>query len=114
MPRLSSPRRVAVTGVGLVSPLGIGNVDNWAALVAGRSGVGPITQFDAAAFDCARGPLFHLGAEVCHPSLCILGWNNKLDRPLTGFKAKIGNRPHTAGTIGDLNLSARLLLWHWT
>ncbi|HEY3173398.1 MAG TPA: beta-ketoacyl-ACP synthase II [Thermoanaerobaculia bacterium] len=52
MPRASSPRRVAVTGVGLVSPLGIGNEDNWAALVAGRSGVGPITRFDASALSC--------------------------------------------------------------
>ncbi|HEV8232568.1 MAG TPA: beta-ketoacyl synthase N-terminal-like domain-containing protein, partial [Thermoanaerobaculia bacterium] len=47
MPRASSPRRVAVTGVGLVSPLGIGNDENWNALVEGKSGVGPITRFDA-------------------------------------------------------------------
>jgi 3-oxoacyl-[acyl-carrier-protein] synthase II len=47
MPRFSSPRRVAVTGVGLVSPLGIGNRENWDALVAGRCGLGPITRFDA-------------------------------------------------------------------
>ncbi len=47
MPRLSSPRRVAVTGVGLVSPLGIGNKENWDALLAGRCGIGPITRFDA-------------------------------------------------------------------
>ena len=33
MPRFSSPRRVAVTGVGLVSPLGIGNRENWDALI---------------------------------------------------------------------------------
>ena len=52
MPRLASPRRVAVTGVGLVSPLGIGNDENWDALVAGRSGVGPITRFDASGFAC--------------------------------------------------------------
>jgi 3-oxoacyl-[acyl-carrier-protein] synthase II len=52
MPRASSPRRVAVTGVGLVSPLGIGNEENWAALVAGKSGVGPITRFDASALTC--------------------------------------------------------------
>ena len=50
MPRSSSPRRVAVTGLGLVSPLGIGNSENWAALVAGKSGVGPITRFDASRF----------------------------------------------------------------
>jgi 3-oxoacyl-[acyl-carrier-protein] synthase II len=50
MPRLSSPRRVAITGVGMVSPLGIGNAENWDALTAGRSGVGPITRFDASAF----------------------------------------------------------------
>jgi 3-oxoacyl-[acyl-carrier-protein] synthase II len=52
MPRASSPRRVAVTGVGLVSPLGIGNENNWAALVAGKSGVGPITRFDASPLTC--------------------------------------------------------------
>jgi len=40
-------RRVVVTGVGIVSPLGIGNETNWEALCAGRSGIGPITRFDA-------------------------------------------------------------------
>lgn len=43
-------RRVVVTGVGLVSPLGTGNRKNWDALVAGRSGVGRITRFDATDF----------------------------------------------------------------
>ena len=43
-------RRVAVTGIGLVSSLGIGTESNWAALVGGRSGIGPITHFDAAQF----------------------------------------------------------------
>ncbi len=45
-------RRVVVTGVGMVSPLGIGNEANFEALKAGRSGVGPITRFDAEGFPC--------------------------------------------------------------
>ncbi|HEY5513291.1 MAG TPA: beta-ketoacyl-ACP synthase II [Geomonas sp.] len=40
-------RRVVVTGVGVVSPLGCGNAKNWEALIAGKSGIGPITRFDA-------------------------------------------------------------------
>ena len=42
-------RRVVVTGVGLLSSVGIGTQANWEALLAGRSGIGPITHFDAAA-----------------------------------------------------------------
>jgi 3-oxoacyl-[acyl-carrier-protein] synthase II len=40
-------RRVVVTGIGLVSPLGIGTKESWEAAIAGKSGVGPITRFDA-------------------------------------------------------------------
>jgi 3-oxoacyl-[acyl-carrier-protein] synthase II len=40
-------RRVVITGVGLLSSVGIGTEASWEALCAGRSGIGPITRFDA-------------------------------------------------------------------
>jgi 3-oxoacyl-[acyl-carrier-protein] synthase II len=43
-------RRVVVTGLGLVSPVGLDTDSTWEALLAGRSGAGPITQFDPEGF----------------------------------------------------------------
>ena len=43
-------RRVVVTGVGLVSPVGIGTEETWKNLLAGRNGVAPITHFDTTGF----------------------------------------------------------------
>lgn len=51
-------RRVVITGAGIVSPLGTGLDANWEAILAGRSGVGPITRFDASDFST------RIGAEV--------------------------------------------------
>ncbi|HOG17519.1 MAG TPA: beta-ketoacyl-ACP synthase II [Syntrophales bacterium] len=44
-------RRVVVTGMGAVTPVGNSVGESWAALCSGQSGIGPITKFDAAAFD---------------------------------------------------------------
>ncbi len=51
-------RRVVVTGIGLISPVGIGIEENWSNLIAGKSGIGPITRFDSSAFAT------HIAGEV--------------------------------------------------
>ena len=45
-------RRVVVTGIGLLTPLGLNRESSWAGLLAGKSGIGPITKFDATDFSC--------------------------------------------------------------
>ncbi len=45
-------RRVVITGIGMVTPLGIGNDPTWAGLLEGRSGVSLITKFDTSAYSC--------------------------------------------------------------
>ena len=47
-----SRRRVVVTGLGCISPVGNTVAENWANLLAGQSGIGLITKFDASAFSC--------------------------------------------------------------
>ena len=47
-----SRRRVVVTGLGLISPVGTSVAEGWANVLAGKSGIGPITKFDASAFSC--------------------------------------------------------------
>lgn len=45
-------RRVVVTGLGMVTPLGTGVEKNWEAVCAGKSGIKPIEKFDASSFSC--------------------------------------------------------------
>lgn len=53
-----SRRRVVVTGLGLVSPVGNTVAEGWANLVAGKSGIATITKFDPSALAC------HFAGEV--------------------------------------------------
>ncbi len=47
-----SRRRVVITGLGAVTPVGVGVDNTWRALLAGTSGIGPITRFDASDYPC--------------------------------------------------------------
>jgi 3-oxoacyl-[acyl-carrier-protein] synthase II len=69
-------RRVVVTGVGLVCGLGIGTEEVWRHLLAGKSGIRTITQFDATAFDC------RIAGEV--PDFDPLKWLEKKELKKTG------------------------------
>lgn len=53
-------RRVAVTGLGAVTPVGNSVAETWASLLAGKHGIGPITKFDTTEYKA------HLAAEVKH------------------------------------------------
>ena len=50
-----SERRVVITGLGVVTPLGSDVESVWKSLLAGQSGIGPITRFDTTNFDCKIG-----------------------------------------------------------
>lgn len=47
-----SRRRVVITGLGIISPVGIGVKENWSNILAGKSGIGRITRFDTTGFGC--------------------------------------------------------------
>src|SRR5271154_5137492 len=53
-----APRRVAITGLGIISPLGLNVQDSWASLSEGRPGIGPIESVDCSTLR------FKMGAEV--------------------------------------------------
>ncbi|MFQ5636056.1 MAG: beta-ketoacyl-ACP synthase II [Gammaproteobacteria bacterium] len=57
-------RRVVVTGLGLISPVGNDVATAWDAVVAGRSGIGPIEEFDASQFSTTFGGSIR-GFDIC-------------------------------------------------
>ena len=66
---MSERRRVVVTGLGVVSPVGIDVPTAWANLVAGKSGIGPITRFDAKDFRVRiAGEVKGFDVESCMPA----------------------------------------------
>jgi len=52
---VSTKRRVVVTGLGMVGPVGVSVTESWANILAGKSGIAPITHFDVSAFPTRFG-----------------------------------------------------------
>ncbi|MBI4588605.1 MAG: beta-ketoacyl-ACP synthase II [Candidatus Rokubacteria bacterium] len=77
-------RRVVITGMGAVSPLGPDLVSTWAAVRQGKSGVGPITLFDASTFPC------RIAAEVRDSAL----------DPLTGQERRLAKYLNRGARFG--------------
>ena len=80
-------RRVVITGIGLVSPLGVGTEETWQALLEGKNGIAPITHFDASQFSC------RIAAEV--KGFDPLNWIAKKE------VKKMGRFIHLAIAAGD-------------
>ncbi|HEY7251618.1 MAG TPA: beta-ketoacyl synthase N-terminal-like domain-containing protein, partial [Methylomirabilota bacterium] len=55
---MKNPRRVVITGLGVIAPNGIGKDTFWQNLVAGKSGIDYITAFDPSPYPC------HVAGEV--------------------------------------------------
>ena len=74
-------RRVVVTGLGLITPLGIGVDDTWTALCNGQSGIAEITRFDASGFDT------RIAGEVkdFHPGDFLLKKEVKRTQPFIAY-----------------------------
>ena len=124
-------RRVVVTGLGIVSPVGIGLEASWANVLAGRPGIGPITRFDASGFpvriagevrdfdvtkwlsakDARRYDTFvHYGLVASMEAIRdagLEGWNGDKERAGVCIGSGIGGLPmiedtHLAYTTGGL------------
>lgn len=76
-----SKRRIAVTGLGLVTPVGNDVDTTWSALLAGRSGAAPITSFDASGFSTTFGAeVKGFDAESAIPNPKLLKYASKSHR----------------------------------
>ncbi len=85
-------RRVVVTGIGLICPTGIGTENAWKAILAGRSGIGPVTLFDATPFPC------RIAGEV-PPSPAVLLVRFLLSTPSILWRKRTSRKPPDSSTL---------------
>jgi 3-oxoacyl-[acyl-carrier-protein] synthase II len=92
--------RVAITGIGVIAPIGCGRQPFWEALLAGESGIGPVRSFDTSAFPV------HIGAEVrdFHPEAYLRRLNPAETGRASQFAAAAARE-----ALRDAGLDARYL-----
>ncbi len=91
-------RRVVITGLGIISPVGIEVDPFWESLKAGKSGITPITHFDVSNFDCRI-------AGHCHDYDALKYFNSKEARNLSRFVqfAAVASREAVANARLDMD-----------
>lgn len=99
-PSYSIPRRVVVTGIGAVSPNGIGREQFWANTLAGKSGVGRISQFDT------EGLTVHIAGEVS--GFDESAWVDSKERPHVGRVTPLA-RAAAAEALADSGIDPRAM-----
>jgi 3-oxoacyl-[acyl-carrier-protein] synthase II len=101
-------RRVAVTGIGAVSPLGGTFHESWEALKEGRSGIGPVTRFDTSDITCAQGGELKGFEPEAH---CIPRKDTRRFDPFTLYAAAAASMAvEDAGTAPALLRGAGIIL----
>ena len=88
-------RRVVITGVGLVTPLGVGAAHVWAGLLGGKSGAKRITEFDVSDIACQIGCLIPRGSAPAS-SIPTSGWNRR-----SSARSTISSSMRVGGGSGD-------------
>jgi 3-oxoacyl-[acyl-carrier-protein] synthase II len=100
---MRSPRRVVITGIGVIAPNGIGKNDFWRSLIAGKSGIRRITRFDASKFRCqAAGEIhdFHPRDFARHRSSSAKGRFSEMAVAAARLAVDDAKLPENPGPLG--------------
>src|SRR5262245_46941229 len=87
-------RRIVVTGIGVITPIGTGRKMFWKNLLAGHCGIGPVRSFDSGAYKVHRGAEvqdFHPELYVSNLDVAHLGRTSQFAIAATGLALKDAN-----------------------